>query len=207
MRLIFSIHIFGLWVEIWLLYGKKINAKWTEELIRKMDKFHNLKGVEMMVCRLGNFVFEDHLPADMHFKPLLKQVMLCMFEKTACPVKILSTGELRMDPIYALTGKEGNRYTTITHVSSGQTVQIPQDYTVTDSADWKIVNGHSWTTATLKGTRANENIYQLFVEAEKNALIEYDTDTFLLLLLLASSSCLFLLRGSPFSIFITGFAV
>ena len=65
-----------LWVVLLLKFFKdKKKEPQIEEAIRKMDKANGLTGFTRYVTFVGRILMTDHLPKEMHYKPLLLDVM------------------------------------------------------------------------------------------------------------------------------------
>ena len=92
------------------------------------------------------------------------------------------TGEITFrPPIYELAewSEPKGKYEQIKHTPSGKTVTISEDVCVTKKATWFISDKWSWQAAALRGTRQNDNIFDMFEEQGEHAAIDYDTNTFL----------------------------
>jgi len=160
---------------------KQFMPAWTEELLKKFDKKHSLKGIEALVCYLGHVSITDHIPNLCTYKPLLKAVLIARFEHIGAKVKIDSAGggiDFSKEGIYTLAGLEGNKWTKIVHNKSKVSVDIPQDFCVTKDS-WKLVANHSWEAAQLKGERVAIQILHLFEEKGLAEGIAYDKKKFL----------------------------
>ena len=160
---------------------QQFTPAWTEELLKKFDRKHSLKGIEALVCYLGHLSLTDHIPNLCTYKPLLKAVLISRFELIDAQVTIDSSGggmDFSKDGIYTLTGLEDNKWTKVVHNKSDVSVDIPEDFSVTIDS-WKLVANHSWEAAQLKGQRVSIQILQLFEEKGLTEHIAYDKKKFL----------------------------
>ena len=74
------------WREILIMYraewmkkheGASAGTKaWSDELLKLQDKVMQLEGTTALIQSLALVDMGDHLPADMHYRPLLRRTMV-----------------------------------------------------------------------------------------------------------------------------------
>ena len=71
----------GLWVEVSVEYAAITGDRWDGDLIRKADRKNDLHGIQVLTSFLGSLTWQDRIPRDAFYKPLLKAVLLDQFKK------------------------------------------------------------------------------------------------------------------------------
>jgi len=126
-----------LWVQVLLkFFQEKGRAPQTEEVIRKMDKANGLTGITRYVGFVGRFLMTDHLAKEMHYKPLLTDVIFNRMTASGRWLEVEKDGKVKFDDDgeYQLVDRnDQGTYKSVQHVASGVKVAIPDDYTVTGS--------------------------------------------------------------------------
>jgi hypothetical protein len=171
------------WKEVLMEYfsqHKDKNQGVTMELLAAVDKAGKLHGLVRYAPFLAKVLPTDHLPAALHYKPLLKKELLARMT-TARELKIEKDGQVDFAAggEYSLADLEDGVYTAILHKASGGKVAMPEDFVVKESANWKITDNRDWLGAKLVGARVNDSIYDIFNEKDMHCHIDYDTDAFL----------------------------
>jgi hypothetical protein len=167
----------GVLREVLLSYLKKSNTNqiWTDDIIKMIDKKHAREGIFQMTEFLGSMAITDRLDPRLHYKPLLKAVLLAQFKKIGESVTytidmLIAFGNKK--GIYQLDEKPNGVYKTITHVRLKVSVPIPKDCNVTES--WTLENNHSWKNCRLRGLQVELMVSQVFEECNQQENIQYE---------------------------------
>lgn len=154
---------------------------WNEELLKKADKHHSLEGIEMLVTVLGELLFDDHLPAACHYKPLLEVMLILRFLRVTSLITIdSSTGKITFSTGVFSLKATGEQYTHVVHNKSGVSVPIPDEYIVrVADSSWSLRENWNWRLCELAGKRRRENVFELFEESNKADVLDYDASSFL----------------------------
>jgi hypothetical protein len=157
------------------LKDQKGGQIWTDDVIRMIDKRHGHEGVLQMTEFLGSMSMSDQLEPRLHYKPLLRAVLLARFKEIGESVFYAQDMHIAFGNekgIYQLSGKIGDVYNSITHVRLNVSVPIPDDFRVTDE-NWKFEDNHSWLRCILRGKKYNIQVYQVFVDCDQQRRIQY----------------------------------
>jgi hypothetical protein len=157
------------------LKNQKGDQIWTDDVIRKIDKRHGHVGVSQMTEFLGSMSMSDQLESRLHYKPLLKAVLLARFEELGesviyAPDMHIAFGNEK--GIYQLSDKKDGVYNAITHVRLNVSVPLPVDFRVTDES-WTLVDNHSWLRCTLQGKQYSIKVLQVFTDCDLHQSIVY----------------------------------
>jgi hypothetical protein len=171
------------WKQLLLAYrlATTPSSPWTECLLKQMDKMQALEGIANAVSYLGLVSMQDNLPAALHYKPLLHDVMLERMLSKSLMLEIATDGSVKFGKdkgVYAFGGLTSDVYTTIVHLPTRVSVNICDDFKV-GLDGWDLEDNHDWVRAVLVGKRAKESIYKMFLDEGKAAQIGYDKETFL----------------------------
>jgi hypothetical protein len=116
---------------------------WTEDVLRKADRTNNLEAVQRLTSLLGCSVWADYLSPDLHFKPLLEEVLLEQMKKSKRSVEIDGKGALVYTGVYALVAEDGY-FKNVKHVDTGAVAPMPEDYSIkADDPSWKLIDNWS----------------------------------------------------------------
>jgi hypothetical protein len=140
-----------------------------------IDKRHGHEGVSQMTEFLGSMSMSDQLEPRLHYKPLLKAVLLARFKEIGESVFYAQDMHIAFGNekgIYQLSDKRDGVYNAITHVRLNVSVPIPDDFCVTDES-WTFVDNHSWLRCTLQGKKYNIKVFQVFLDCNQQRRIEY----------------------------------
>jgi hypothetical protein len=140
-----------------------------------IDKRHGHEGVSQMTEFLGSMSMSDQLEPRLHYKPLLKAVLLARFKEIGESVFYAQDMHIAFGNekgIYQLSDKRDGVYNAITHVRLNVSVPIPDDFRVTDES-WTFVDNHSWLRCTLQGKKYNIKVFQVFLDCNQQRRIEY----------------------------------
>jgi hypothetical protein len=124
-----------IWKQLLLDYraAKCPNSPWSEGLLKQMDKMQALEGIHNAVSYLGLISMKDNLPATLHYKPLLHDVMLDRMLMNSFMLEIETDGSVEFGKakgVYAFGGLTSDVYTTIVHLPTRVSVNICDDFKV-----------------------------------------------------------------------------
>jgi hypothetical protein len=171
------------WKQLLMEYreAKRPNSPWSDDLLKKMDKMQALEGISNAVSYLGRICMQDHLPSQLHYKPLLRDVILERMMENSFMLEIDADGSVKFGKqlgVYAFDGLTETGYSTIVHLPTKISVNICEGFKV-GLDNWDIDDNHDWVKASLVGKRVKENILKMFVDDGKWNEIGYDKATFL----------------------------
>ena len=124
---------------------------------------------------LGSMSMSDQLEPRLHYKPLLKAVLLARFKEIGESVFYAQDMHIAFGNekgIYQLSDKRDGVYNAITHVRLNVSVPIPDDFRVTDES-WTFVDNHSWLRCTLQGKKYNIKVFKVFLDCNQQRRIDY----------------------------------
>ena len=88
----------ALWTQVLLkFFQEKGEGPQTEEAIRKMDKANGLTGITRYAGFVGRFLMTDHLPKEMHYKPLLIDVIFNRMMASGRWLEVEKDGKVNFD--------------------------------------------------------------------------------------------------------------
>ena len=153
---------------------------WTQDLLKKMDKVNDLKGVFRLIEFFGCLLMEDHVHSKCHCKPVFKHALVSLFMDYKLMVVIKKTGEVSKTEVYEFADQAQGVWMRIRHVRTGVSAPIPDDIIVKAGSHWRIESNHNWKKAEVVGKKTGYNILEMFEESEiPSAWAEYDQDEYL----------------------------
>lgn len=153
------------------------NSPWDVTLLKKFDKYYKLKGMEHSFTALTGLRMTDPLPSKMHYRPLLRAVLVHRMRGFTAANKFKineQTGEANFE-MYTLTGKVGNFFRKVMCNFHNVEVDIPDDYAVKADGSWQVTLNWSLFDARLKGKTVEKNVYEIFKEAGRGEHFGYDS--------------------------------
>ena len=129
-----------------------------------MDRMTGLQGVCEVFCAMADIDMNDKVPCK--HKQLFVDTFLLRMTKCSRPLpRITRDGSLDWDACacYKYDGEKDGKYTKVVHWR-GKSIAIPSDYSVSSDGSWSITHNYSSTLAIMKGTRAQQNLWELFEE-------------------------------------------
>ena len=157
----------------WIIVLEKVNAAWTEPVLRRMDKRYELKGISRLVSFLSDSSMGDHLYEKCHWRPLLREVMalyMLDFGRANSVTIDEKTGEIKGLEVYAYDCPVDGAYTKVRHISSGEVAEI-SDYHIKVGGAWTIAGNWSTRDARVKGQRERDLVIHFFEQAGKDGEI------------------------------------
>ena len=146
---------------------------WSEDMLRKADKFYQLRGVERLFMYTGNLLLSDPLPVKCHYRPLLRAAMVHRMVSVPfiASSRIDAVGDEIQFECYKFDGEQNDVCTRIHCNLNSQSVPILEDFSITDN--WRMYD------ARLKGQRVDQSIFDLFVDLGMDMEFTRDAKTFM----------------------------
>ena len=140
---------------------------WNEELLTKIDRKYNNRGIEKLAAYLGGYHGSFGIPTWCHYRPLMADALLEAFKGSpfAKGLAVDKAGGVNFQ-MYEFADEDNGRWTKIRNNLLEESVAIPEDFYVkVGSLTWSIIENHSFRDARLKGTSVDKYIMELFEDA------------------------------------------